>query len=134
MRLVLRCTAISMIIVAPFTFYILWYWDSENLSVTAVSGTYAMRVDDVSATLVLRPDQTFQEQLKASGEVKHAEGKWELAGENHIAFSPELLAVSGRQISSAGTTHADIVKRFGAVWINLPANAGGLSFHKRWFR
>jgi hypothetical protein len=133
MRLVLRATAISMLFVAPITFFVLWYWGGDTFTPDSLAGKYILKYDGGSSNLTLKPDQTFDEELNINGEVKHAQGKWKLVGENHIAFSPEFLKLPGQATGPNGAPYGELSSRFGVVWINLDSRPDGLSYRKPWF-
>ncbi|MFY9646963.1 MAG: hypothetical protein WAK29_17420 [Terriglobales bacterium] len=110
-----------------------WYWDAENFSASAVSGTYTHHLRGETSTLVLKPDGSFQQELDVAGTVRRAEGSWRVSGEGHIAFSGEFLKVSGEEMSPAGQAYGQIEKWFGVVSITLAPNPDGPRFHKKLF-
>lgn len=134
-RTFLMLLAMSLLLIAAiFTF---WFWEGENFSESAVSGTYTVRIDGEKSTLILRPDHSFQQQLDSGGTVKRAEGTWSVFGEGHIEFSPEFLILTGEEISpsgAGGAAYGVIVNRFGFVSIALNRDGDGPKFHKKWFR
>jgi hypothetical protein len=80
---------------------VFWYWEGENFTDGAVSGTYVFRLNGETSTLVLRSDHVFEQELESAGMLRRAEGSWSVFGEGHIEFSPELLRVSGAEISAS---------------------------------
>ena len=123
-----RLSGIFLLITAMGIFY---YWEGENFSDGAVSGTYTLQLSGEASTLVLRPDHSFQQELRLPGKVGHAEGTWRVSGEGHIAFSREFLKVTGEDLSPGGQAFGQIENRFGLVWITLAPNPNGPTFHKR---
>jgi len=111
-----------------------WYWEGENFSDGAVSGTYIHQLNGETSTLVLKPDRSFQQELDVAGTVRRAEGSWRVSGEGHIAFSGEFLKVSGEEMSPAGQAYGQIENWFGVVSITLAPNPDGPRFHKKLFR
>jgi hypothetical protein len=122
---------IFLLIIAIWVF---WYWEGENFSDGAVSGTYALQLNGEASNLVLRPDHSFQQELDSAGTVRRAEGSWRVSGEGHIAFSTEFLKVSGEEISPAGQAYGQIKNWFRLISITLAPNPDGPTFHKKWFR
>ncbi len=113
---------------------VFWYWEGENFSAGAVSGTYALQLRGGKVTLVLRPDHSFQQELDIAGTVRHGEGRWSVFGEGHIEFSGEFLKVSGAEVGPGGRTYGQIENWFGLVSITLAPNPDGPRFHKKFFR
>jgi hypothetical protein len=111
-----------------------WYWEGENFSDGAVSGTYIHHTNGETSTLVLKPDRSFQQELDVAGTVRHAEGSWRVSGEGHIAFSGEFLRVSGEEMSPAGQAYGQIENWFGVVSITLAPNPDGPRFRKKLLR
>ncbi len=134
MRLVIRCTAISLAVGGPFMFFLLWYWGSDDVRPSDIPGTYILRNHDVASSLTLQSDQTFQEEIAANEQVRRAHGSWKLVGESGLIFSPEFLPLPGQTIDPGGAADADITKRFGVIWINLHTGSSKLAFQKKLLR
>jgi hypothetical protein len=114
---------------------VFWYWEGENFSDGAVSGTYVLQLNGERSTLVLRPDHSFQQELDSAGTVRRAEGNWHVFGEGGIAFSKEFLKVSGEEMGPSGRAYGQIENWFGLVSITLAPNPdGGPRFRKKLFR
>jgi hypothetical protein len=122
---------IFLLITAIFTF---WFWEGENFSDRAVAGTYTLQLRGEKATLVLKPDHSFQQELDSAGTVKRAEGGWSVFGEGHIELSKEFLILPGQETSPSGAAYGVIVNRFGFVSIAMNPNGDGPRFHKNLFR
>ena len=56
---------IFLLITGIFTF---WFWEGENFSDRAVAGTYTLQLRREKATLVLKPDHSFQQELDSGGQ------------------------------------------------------------------
>jgi hypothetical protein len=113
---------------------VFWYWEGENFSDGAVSGTYVLQLNGETSALVLRSDHSFQQELDVAGTVRRTEGTWRVSGEGHIAFSGEFLKVSGEEMSPAGQAYGQIENRFGLVSITLAPNPDGPRFREKLFR
>lgn len=66
-----------------------WYMVAADYGYGAVSGTYTLRREGESSTLVLRRDRTLQQQLSHAGEDILSQGTWLRRGEGGIEFSKE---------------------------------------------
>jgi|SRR3954471_6835462 len=113
---------------------VLWFWEAENFSDRAISGTYTHELNGSMWTLILKPDHRFQQQLNIAGTVRRAEGTWRVSGEGHIAFSSEFLTVSGEELSPTGQAYGQIENWFGIVSITLAPNPDGPKFYKKLLR
>jgi len=89
-----------------------WYMVAADYSYSAVSGTYMFHDDGESSTLVLRRDQSFQQDLNRDGKIVHVRGTWRRIGEGGVVFSKEFLKVNGQEVRSDGQADAEIEKRF----------------------
>jgi len=111
-----------------------WYSIAADYGYKAVSGVYVLRVNGETSILVLKPDQTFQQELLRSGKTQHAEGSWRLFGEGHVAFSREFINIPGEELSLDGAAYAQVKKSFGIfLSIALDPNPGGPTYHKKLF-
>jgi hypothetical protein len=128
-RIVIGCLAL----VAPVALFAAWFYEGENFSSRAVSGTYTVQFHNGSSTLILNPDRTFRQQVDEDGAVSLGEGTWRVVGEGHIAFSGRFVVLPGQEIYKPGTVYAQIVNRFGFVTIKLNQEAGPPTYHKQWF-
>jgi hypothetical protein len=125
---------VGVVLLLTLTLGLFWYWEGENFSDGAVSGTYTFQLNGEKSILVLTPDHRFQQELDGPGAVRRAEGSWRVSGEGHIAFSSEFLKVSGEEMSPAGQAYGQIENWFGIVSITLAPNPDGPRFHKKLFR
>jgi hypothetical protein len=93
--------------------YVAWGVVALDYSDRAASGTYFLSQNDDTSTLVLKPDHTFQQELSQSGKLPHASGTWRRFGQGGVAFSRDLLALSGQEIRGNGIAYAQMQKRLG---------------------
>ena len=108
--------------------FVLWYMIAADYGDGVASGTYHFAQDGQTATLVLKPDHRFQEELREHGETKQATGTWRRIGEGGIAFSKEFLLVTGQETGADGTAYADIHKDLG-IFVSLVLR----QYHVLWF-
>jgi hypothetical protein len=125
---------VGVVLLLTLTLGLFWYWEGENFSDRAVSGTYTFRLNGEGSTLVLRPDHSFQQELDSAGTVRRAVGSWHVFGEGGIAFSEEFLKVPGKEMGASGRPYGQIENWFGIVSITLAPNPNGPRFHKKLFR
>lgn len=112
----------------------IWYSIAADYSYGAVSGTYTLRRNAETATLVLTRDQRFQEDLLYRGKLLHAQGSWHRSGEGGIDFSSEFIKIPGEEFDASGVAYGYIYKRLGLfLSIVLAPDPGGPTFHKKLF-
>ena len=131
MRLVIRCTAISLAVAGPFVLFVLWYWGGDDFKAADLPGTYVLHNKSMYSTLTLRPDQTFLEEIDADGQVRRAQGRWTMVGESVLSFSSEFLTLPGQAGDPGGVSNADLAKRFGVISINLRPSSRKLAFQRK---
>lgn len=114
-------------------YHVLWYGRVGSSSGETVSGTYAGDEPGVPATLVLRPDHTFEQTVSHSGVVKHATGSWSFNQSGDIIFSKAFLKTSGESLRDDET--ASSVNTEGSnnlqIQIAVASKSGAPTFHKR---
>jgi hypothetical protein len=93
--------------------FVLWYAIAADYGDGVTSGTYHLTQNGETSILVLKPDHTFQQELRKLGKVDHATGTWRRFGEGAVAFSKEFLTISGQELGQDGTPYGEIHKRFG---------------------
>jgi hypothetical protein len=134
----LRTKSLGLVLAAVFLLAVaigmVWFWEGENFSDGAVSGTYTFNVNGESTILVLGLDHTFRQEQKKDRKVTHAEGKWHVFGEGGIGFSQEFLRVSGQEAASTSQVNGQIKNWFGLVSITLAPNPDGPTFRKNVLR
>jgi hypothetical protein len=112
-----------------------WYMVAADYGYGAVSGTYTLRREGESSTLVLWRDRSFQQQLSHAGEDIRSQGTWRRSGEGGIEFSKEFLKVSGQQSCFGGKPCGVVVKRLGLfLSIRLGQDGDGPIFRKKLFQ
>lgn len=113
-----------------------WYMVASDYSYEAVSGTYLFQGDGESSTLVLRQDQSFDEDLTRNGKTVHVRGTWRRLGEGGVVLSSDFLKVRGQETRSDGQADGNIEKRFAGFFpsIRFEPQFSGPKFNKRLFR
>jgi hypothetical protein len=100
----------------------------------AVSGTYVLRTNDETSTLVLKSDRTFQQDLLRSSEKTRAQGTWKRVGEGGVIFSAEFLTLDGQERDPNGEAFANVEKGF--LWLfvrslNLKPESNGPKLYRK---
>jgi hypothetical protein len=113
-----------------------WYTVAADYGYRAVSGTYVLRRDGETSTLVLRQDRSFQQELTQDGKRTRAQGTWRRFGEGNIAFSKEFLKASVQETGSDEEVYGRVEKKFLGLIpsIVFDPDSGGPTFHKKLFR
>jgi hypothetical protein len=123
-----------------------WYAIAADHNYGALSGTYTSSGNGESSILVLKSDQTFQQQLRHDGKDDQATGTWHRIGEGGVDFSIGFLRIPGaKQYREEFPDHLDgtpaddqyyghFEKILGIYPIlKLNANPPGPTLHKRLF-
>jgi hypothetical protein len=99
----------------------------------AVSGTYTLRSEGESSTLVLQRDRSFQQELSHGGKNVRSQGTWRCFGEGGIAFSTEFLKLPGQEISNDGEVYGTVEKSFLGLrlWIAFEPDKGGPRLYRK---
>jgi hypothetical protein len=92
------------------------------------------RVDEegVPATLIIRPDHTFEQTISHSGIAKHAQGTWNFDDHREIVFSKSFTKTTGDQLQldetaiSTGESGPSI-----QILVSAISNSGVPTFRKR---
>jgi hypothetical protein len=108
--------------------FVLWYTVASDYGDGVTSGTYHLARNGETSILVLKPDHTFQQELRRLGKVEHATGTWHRIGEGGIAFSKEFLMVFGQETGADGTAYGKIHKRLG-FFVSLTLS----QYHVLWY-
>jgi len=87
-------------------YYVQWYGRVDPSSSNTVSGTYAGDEPGVSATLIVRPDHTFEQTIHTASSTNQAKGSWSVGQNGDIIFSKDFLKASGVSLSSNETASA----------------------------
>ena len=87
-------------------YYVQWYGRVDPSSSNTVSGTYAGDEPGVSATLIMSPNQTFEQTIHTVSVTNQAKGSWSVGQNGDIIFSKDFLKASGASLSSNETASA----------------------------
>ena len=120
-----------------FAVFWIWYMVAADYSYGAVAGTYSFRSDGERSTLILKKDQTFQQELIRQGKVERVQGTWRRLGEGGVNFSKEFLPVGNVQTASDGSTYGEVQKNFFELIPSIvfgPDRGHGPRFHIQLFR
>jgi hypothetical protein len=113
-------------------YHVLWYGRVNPSTDNAVSGTYAGDEEGVPATLILKPDQTFDQTVTHSGITKHAQGRWSVSNNGDIVFSKDFLKTSGDPLTEHETASAWDPKGSNLqIQIAMTSGSGAPTFKKR---
>jgi hypothetical protein len=115
-------------------YQVVWYGRIDPSNGDAISGTYAGDEPGVRATLLLKPDHTFEQRITNHGVEKHAVGSWSLNHNGDIVFSTAFLKTSGEslgenEIASAWNPKGSNLQ----TEIAVAADSGSPTFRKRQF-
>jgi hypothetical protein len=115
--------------------FFVWYSVAADYGYGAVTGSYSFGSNGEESTLVLRKDQSFQQEVKHDGRVERSQGTWRRIGEGGVVFSKEFLKLPGQVTRTNGEADGEVRKRFGLfLSIGFNPDPGGPVFHKRMFR
>jgi hypothetical protein len=131
-----RFSRAGLLLLLAILLFWTWYWKAADYTYGAIAGTYSYSGNGESSTLVLKVDQTFQQELNRGGTSEHAQGTWHRYGEGGVDFSKEFLPVSTVKAESDGYTHGEVRKVFlevVPVIILGPDRDNGPKFHRRFF-
>lgn len=130
-----RLTRLLVGIVSLVLIFWTLYSVAADYSYGAVSGVYTTAHEGELSILILKPDQSFQQELTHLGKVEHAQGNWRRIGRGFVVFSKEFLKLSGQETARDGESYGVVEKRFGLVrYIVLNPNADGPKFRRTFFR
>jgi hypothetical protein len=87
-------------------YYVQWYGRVDPFPSSNVAGTYAGDEPGASATLILRPDHTFEQTIHTASITSQAKGSWSVGQNGDIIFSKDFLKASGVSLSSRETASA----------------------------
>jgi hypothetical protein len=113
-------------------YHVLWYGRIDPPSGDKVSGTYTGDEEGVPATLVLKPDHTFEQTVGPLGATKRAKGSWSLGQNGDIVFSKDFLKTSGEALGEFETASAQDPKGPNLqIEIAMTSKSGAPTFRKR---
>ncbi|MGA1989140.1 MAG: hypothetical protein ABSG72_22910 [Candidatus Sulfotelmatobacter sp.] len=87
-------------------YHVLWYGRVDPSPDSPVSGTYAGDEQGVTASLILKPDHTFEQSVAGLGVTRQAKGSWAVSTDGNIVFSKEFLKASGEPLAEDETASA----------------------------
>jgi hypothetical protein len=120
------------ITVAILGLLVFCYWVVADYGYSAVSGTYILRTNGETSTLLLRKDRSYEQELVHDGKTNHARGNWYRFGEGGIAFSKEFLKMPGQEAKADGEVYGNVRKAYGLFFsIVFNPDPGGPVFHKK---
>jgi hypothetical protein len=105
----------GVVLLALFLALAFWWVVASDYSDAVARGKYHFGQSGVVSSLVLKPDHTFQQELKRGDQTEHSQGTWRTLGQSGVSFSKEFLPVPGEEVEPDGTTFADIIKPFGLL-------------------
>jgi hypothetical protein len=113
-------------------YHVLWYGRGDPSNGDPVSGTYSGDEPGVPATLVLKPDRTFEQTVTNLGIAKHAVGSWSFNRAGDISFSKAFLKTSGEPLRADETASAWNPKGSNLqIEIAVTSKSGEPTFRKR---
>ena len=107
-----RFSRAGLLLLLAILLFWTWYWRAADYTNNAIAGTYTYAGSGETSTLVLKRDQTFQQELNRGGASEHAQGTWRRYGESGIAFSKEFVPVATVKAESDGQTQGEVRKVF----------------------
>lgn len=119
MPLLKRSLLILASLIAVFACFVTWFVLASDYGDHVYIGEYHLFNRLERSRLVLRPNHTFFQELIRDSSKQTAEGTWRSSGLGGIAFSKELLVVSGQDLAGDGTAYGDIKKAFGIIPMSI---------------
>jgi len=133
----------TFLILALFDF---WFVIASGYDYSDLAGTYDFKDSNEAATLYLKSDHTFQEEITHSGRVDHAQGTWDRSGMAGVEFSAGFIKVPGAKTYAeefpdhlyGNPEDHQYFGRFEKILgiyptLHMNANPPGPTFHKRLF-
>jgi hypothetical protein len=115
-------------------YHVLWYGRVDPSSDNSIAGTYRGDEPGVLATMVVKPDHTFQQSVDHLGATKHVEGRWILNQNGDVVFSRAFLKTSGEALEEDETASAWDPKGSNLqIQIAMTSNSGIPTFRKQQF-
>jgi hypothetical protein len=131
-----RFSRAGLLLLIAILLFWTWYWKAVDYSDNAIAGTYTYAGNGETSTLVLKKDQTFQQELNRGGTSEHAQGNWRRYGEGGIAFSKGFVPVATVKAESDGRMRGEVRKVFlelVPVIVLGPDRDNGPRFHRSFF-
>lgn len=126
----------GLLLLITILLFWVWYWRAADYTSNAIAGTYRYAGNGETSTLVLKRDQTFQQELNRGGTSEHAQGTWHRFGESGVDFSKEFVPVAAVKAESDGYTRGEVRKVFlelVPVIVLGPDRDNGPTFHRSFF-
>jgi hypothetical protein len=92
-----------------------WYIVAADYSYGAIAGEYVMRTPQENSALILRANQTFEQELSRAGKIQRSNGTWRQIGEGGVVFSQEFLTVEGQERRPDGQADGQVKKTLGLI-------------------
>ncbi len=125
---------VSGVLMLGLITFVAWYSIASNYDYDVLAGTYSLRRDGETLTLVLKKDRSFQEEFIHDGKVEHSQSSWRRIGEGGVVFSKEFIRASGQEIMPDGEAYAAVKKTLGLFpSIHCAPDSSGPVFSKRYF-
>jgi hypothetical protein len=113
---------------------VLWYGRVDPAPDNSLSGTYAGDEPGVPATLIVKPDHTFEQTVTHPGVVNRVSGSWSLNKNGDIVFSQQFLKTSGESLKGNETASAWNPKGSNLqIQIAVNSKSGEPTFRKKQF-
>jgi len=115
-------------------YHILWYGRVDPSATNTITGTYTGDESGASASLILKPDHTFEQAITTLGVTTQAKGSWSLDQNDDIIFSKDFLKTSGEALRSDETASAEDPKGSSLqIQIAMTSSLGVPTFRKMQF-
>ncbi len=124
----------SIIFLSVFALFCVWYYEGNNFGDGDIPATYIAVGSNGSNVLTINSDHTYEQNVMAREERKHASGIWRLGGnvDAHIVFEGSFI-----DAPSAATGQDDhyafgmFDNFFGYLTLTLQSDTTPLEFHKK---
>lgn len=114
---------------------VVWYVIASDYSYDAISGVYSQSSTTKTSTLILKKDQSFEEEVTHDGITEHARGSWRRIGEGGVVMSSEFITLPSLKRRSDGAVDGEIEKTFGLFpQIVFDTQPGGPIFRRHLLR
>jgi hypothetical protein len=112
-------------------YHILWYGRRTPSAGHSPVGIYDGDEPGVSATLTLRPDQSFEQEIAVSGPSTRSQGTWTIGKNGEVNFSRAFLKTSGDSLKENETAVAENPQDTNLqIEIRATSKEGIPTFHK----
>lgn len=87
--------------IALAQYHVLWYRRTDPSPVSRIAGRYAGDEEGAPATLVMKNDHTFDQEVINSGMTRYAHGTWSVRENGDLLFSRDFLKASGEALTNS---------------------------------